>query len=43
MAMQQIEKLVFSLLFFEHGYLASKTTETLEILFVCTSLSYLEN
>ena len=40
MAMQQIEKFVLSPTFVEHGYLASQTTKTLEILFVCTLLSY---
>ena len=37
MAVRGIEDFEFLPTFFEHGYLASKSTETLGILFVCTS------
>ena len=40
MAMRQIEKNDFFQTFFEHGYLATYITKSLEILFVCTLLPY---
>ena len=40
MAIRQSEKLGFLPTFFEHGYLASYTSKTVEILFVSTLLSY---
>ena len=40
MAIRQTEKLGFLPTFSEHGYLASYTSKTLEILFVSTLLSY---
>ena len=43
MVIRQIEKFVFLSTFFEHGYLAPYTAETLKILFVCTLLPYRGN